>query len=1074
LGHGTITNANSKGQIVHTATVSDVSTHSSNYNNPIDAKTLSETTTRYDGRGRPIYQTTWLTPRGIVDTANPPIAGLNGVALADGLTTQYLYDDNLFDGVGLDNSLGLSAPKLGTGGTGTTNISLSAAISKLSSSQASGGAGVTFTATAPGRATVTISPEDEISFSISDAAGRTVMTGKLNNYKGTGPTAANTLATWSCTLHDATQSLTGYGTVLETRSIDALGFATRTWTDAAGRTMRSLDQLDKATAFTYDAGGNQLSVRDPNSVGADMLYDALGRNTQRTDTFGDVTKTDYDRAGNAIKQTDAKNKFTLISFDARNRRKSTSDRISAATTFTYLPTGQLASLTDAENQVTSYTYDARGSKLTEQYPDHVNGAALGTTGYGIVTFVYDAGNRLVQKQDQKGDKIVFNYDLVGRVVTRIGSNAANVQLGSEAFVYNRSGRILRAKSNRSGVPFPSVDVLFAYDLIGRKTIEFLTVGKLFETTISYNSRNEITQLTYPDGSVATRSYHPTGSLNQLSLDGSTVSTRSYDDGNRQTTEVLGNGITESRNYRTDNLLSNISYSNTSIGNLSYSWDANKNKTAEAIDGIMSGYSFNASGTTYDFEDRLTAFARGNGTMTQSWNLSQVGDWNSVTTNGTTQARTHGPTHELLTAGTSSVTSDVNGNMTSIPTSLREPGPTSALNLTWDFENRLTSADTDANGTADVRYRYDALGRRVARIEGSTALIFVHVDQQTIADYLSVQPVSSPLYRYVYASYVDEPVLRKTVGTGGTVLYYHRNQQYSIYALSDSSGSVTERYAYTAYGQPTFLNASAAVQTSSAANNRYTYTAREWDASIGLYHFRARWMSGLTGRFCSRDPIGYARSNWSQYAYCSAKPINRVDPSGLLDLWWEHYYSGNGETFNINDNQHIHQRLTNSPLTQGLLDQAADAAMASLSGKPCGSSGKLNKELPGISANYGSGGYGYPGTCVYGLGEWICNSNITGVATLYALGNTTVVPTVSCSYSVNCSKVSFKTCHVPLERQKRCVTMNCDIRLSYDDAFKEPYDPLNTGIGFLQSESGKKYKIVGSVDGERSKEACTYN
>ncbi len=75
---------------------------------------------------------------------------------------------------------------------------------------------------------------------------------------------------------------------------------------SAGRTLRSLDQLDKVTTVTYDAGGNQLTVRDPNSVGANMVYDSLGRNTQRTDTFGDVTKTDYDNAGNALKQTDAK------------------------------------------------------------------------------------------------------------------------------------------------------------------------------------------------------------------------------------------------------------------------------------------------------------------------------------------------------------------------------------------------------------------------------------------------------------------------------------------------------------------------------------------------------------------------------------------------------------------------------------------------------------------------------------------------------------------------------------------------------------------------------------------------
>ena len=69
---------------------------------------------------------------------------------------------------------------------------------------------------------------------------------------------------------------------------------------------------------------NQFSVRDPNNVGADMVYDNLVRNTQQTDTFGDVTKTEYDLAGNAIKQTDAKNQIHIHYVRcSRNRRKST-------------------------------------------------------------------------------------------------------------------------------------------------------------------------------------------------------------------------------------------------------------------------------------------------------------------------------------------------------------------------------------------------------------------------------------------------------------------------------------------------------------------------------------------------------------------------------------------------------------------------------------------------------------------------------------------------------------------------------------------------------------------------------
>ncbi len=64
-------------------------------------------------------------------------------------------------------------------------------------------------------------------------------------------------------------------------------------------------------------------------------------------------------------------------------------------------------------------------------------------------------------------------------------------------------------------------------------------------------------------------------------------------------------------------------------------------------------------------------------------------WNSVTTNGTTESRTHGPTHELLTAGGQNVSTDTKGNITLIPV-LSSPLATRSapLALAWDFDNPL--------------------------------------------------------------------------------------------------------------------------------------------------------------------------------------------------------------------------------------------------------------------------------------------------------------------------------------------------------------------------------------------------
>jgi RHS repeat-associated protein len=107
---------------------------------------------------------------------------------------------------------------------------------------------------------------------------------------------------------------------------------------------------------------------------------------------------------------------------------------------------------------------------------------------------------------------------------------------------------------------------------------------------------------------------------------------------------------------------------------------------------------------------------------------------------------------------------------------------------------------------------------------------------------------------------------------------HSNQQYSVTAVTTSSGAIAERYAYSAYGEPTVLNASGSALASSAINNRYSYTGREWDTTVGLYHFRARWMSPKAGRFLTRDPIGYGGQDRFLLRFLSTKDqeLGRID------------------------------------------------------------------------------------------------------------------------------------------------------------------------------------------------------
>ena len=371
-----------------------------------------------------------------------------------------------------------------------------------------------------------------------------------------------------------------------------------------------------------------------------------------------------------------------------------------------------------------------------------------------------------------------------------------------------------------------------------------------------------------------RTYTDRGELYQNKQASTVIDTRAYDDGGRMSGSTYDNGVVETRAYGTDNTLASIALggTGTAIGNLTYGWDVNKNKTSEAIAGTMSNYGFSIPTSGYDNEDRLVSYNRTSG-LSQSWGLSLVGDWNSVTTNGTSQTRTHGPTHELLTAASQSVSTDVKGNITLIPAVLRTNAQ--ALATTWDFDNRMVTADVGNNGSIEVSQKYDALGRRVSRTDGSTTTVFALAGQQVICDYASGAAPAASTYRYLYASYIDEPVLRVTTA-GSVKTYYHRNQQYSVIALTSSTGAVQERYAYTAYGEPTITNASGTVLTASAINNRYMYTGREWHNVIGQYYYRARMYDAVLGRFCSRDPLVFVDGNNVYMSYLS---LEKSDPTG---------------------------------------------------------------------------------------------------------------------------------------------------------------------------------------------------
>ncbi len=66
------------------------------------------------------------------------------------------------------------------------------------------------------------------------------------------------------------------------------------------------------------------------------------------------------------------------------------------------------------------------------------------------------------------------------------------------------------------------------------------------------------------------------------------------------------------------------------------------------------------------------------------------------------------------------------------------------------------------------------------------------------------------------------------------------------------------------------------------NNDQWYTAKQFDADIGLSYMQARYYDPVIGRFMSNDPVGFVGNphTFNRYAYVGNNPYKYTDPTGM--------------------------------------------------------------------------------------------------------------------------------------------------------------------------------------------------
>src|SRR5260370_2409222 len=95
---------------------------------------------------------------------------------------------------------------------------------------------------------------------------------------------------------------------------------------------------------------------------------------------------------------------------------------------------------------------------------------------------------------------------------------------------------------------------------------------------------------------------------------------------------------------------------------------------------------------------------GTATATQSWGLDALGNWTSVTTNGTVQNRTANQQNEYTAVGSATTTYDANGNLTT---------DANGQQYKYDAWNHLVQVK-DASNNVLASYSVDGFGRRIAK------------------------------------------------------------------------------------------------------------------------------------------------------------------------------------------------------------------------------------------------------------------------------------------------------------------------------------------------------------------------
>jgi len=555
--------------------------------------------------------------------------------------------------------------------------------------------------------------------------------------------------------------------------------------------------------------------------------------------FSNYRQFTYNNLGEMISATDLGN-GTYNYATAQDDSSSITSPTGETLKYSYDEKRNLTKITYGDNTVKQFSYgtDNRLSKTT---------LPSGET----ISYTYDSAGREIKQTLSSGEVINTTYNEEGSVATRTNST------GTTTYHYNLSGSL-------SGIDYPSgSSIKYEYDILGR-------VVKVTEKA-SPNSQPAVTEYTYDEvGNIKTVK-DPVGGVTLMT----------YDAVNRLTEKTLPSGVKSTYTYNDldqvmsivhkkadGSVLSSVTYERKGIGEpskITREDGSYVNLTYDSALRLTSESYYNVGGVlqeqisyTYDASGKRTTKVDSNGSHNYNY----------------------GAGYQLISVNESSETEnynhDTNGRVSNISRDANN------WNLEYDSFNHLTGAKNQTTGD-EIKYQYDAEGRRVGAINGTETRKFL-VAPAMGTGLESTELIASGngnlLANYVYVGY--SPIMR--LDSSGNPVYYLTDAMGSVIGLTDSIGASIGNFVYDGFGN--IRNASGSGVNTGNLEGDFRFQGQWLESDTGLYYFRARDYDAPTGTFLSRDPVDIvdtAPESFHPYQFAYNNPYVYSDPTGRFTL-----------------------------------------------------------------------------------------------------------------------------------------------------------------------------------------------